>query len=94
MPRRGIRGLSVIAGREDTWRIKPHPSPILYACEQLGVPVERCLMVGDTKVDIWAARASGARSIGVLCGFGSRDELESAGADRILAITSELKDWM
>jgi phosphoglycolate phosphatase len=86
--------IRVIVGREDTWRIKPHPSPILYASEQLGVPVERCLMVGDTRVDIWAARASGARSIGVLCGFGSKHELESAGADRILAVTSELKDWM
>ncbi len=62
--------------------------------EKLEVAVERCLMVGDTRVDIWAARASGARSIGVLCGFGSKNELEKAGADRILAVTSELMDWM
>ncbi len=86
--------IETIIGREDTWRIKPHPGPIQHAAEQLGVSVERCLMVGDTKVDIWAAQAAGARSAGVLCGFGEADELESAGADLILETTSQLKEWM
>ena len=86
--------VQVIVGREDTWRIKPHPSPIQHAAEQLGVSVERCLMVGDTTVDILAARAAGARSVGVLCGFGEEDELERAGADVILKTTGELIRWM
>lgn len=86
--------IQVIVGREDTWRIKPHPSPVRHAAEQLDVPVERCLMVGDTTADIWAARSAGARSVGVLCGFGEKDELERAGADLVLEVTSELKDWM
>jgi phosphoglycolate phosphatase-like HAD superfamily hydrolase len=58
------------------------------------VPVERCLMVGDTTADIRAARAAGARSIGVLCGFGQHEELERAGADLILETTGDLMDWM
>ncbi len=86
--------ISIVTGREDTWRIKPHPSPIHHTAERLGVPVERCLMVGDTTVDIWAARAAGARSAGVLCGFGSQNELERAGADMILKTTTELRTWM
>jgi HAD superfamily hydrolase (TIGR01549 family) len=86
--------VQVITGRDDTWRIKPHPSPVRHTAEQLGVPVHRCLMVGDTTVDIRAAQAAGARSVGVLCGFGSRQELERAGADRILETTGELADWM
>jgi predicted PurR-regulated permease PerM/phosphoglycolate phosphatase-like HAD superfamily hydrolase len=84
----------VIVGREDTWRIKPHPSPVLHAAEQLDVSVERCLMVGDTTADIWAARSAGARSAGVLCGFGEEEELERAGADLILETTSQLNRWM
>lgn len=84
----------VIVGREDTWRIKPHPSPILHAAEELSVQVERCLMVGDTTADMWAARSAGARSAGVLCGFGEQEELERAGADLILKTTTELEDWM
>jgi phosphoglycolate phosphatase len=83
-----------VTGREDTFRIKPHPSPIQHAADQLGVPVERCIMIGDTSVDIWAARAAGARSVGVLCGFGERGELEKAGADMILETTSDLADWL
>jgi phosphoglycolate phosphatase len=84
----------VVVGREDTWRIKPHPSPVRHAADQLGIPIERCLMVGDTTSDIWAARAAGARSAGVLCGFGQEDELDRAGADLILKVTSELTKRM
>ena len=82
--------VQVIAGREDTRRLKPHPSPLLHAAKELGVPIERCLMVGDTTVDIAAARAAGAWAVGVLCGFGRRQELEQAGADLILDTTADL----
>ncbi len=86
--------IRVVTGRDDTWRIKPHPSPVRHTAEKLKVPVKRCLMVGDTTVDIRAAQAAGARSVGVLCGFGDRAELERAGADRIVECTSDLADWM
>ncbi len=82
--------VSTSCGAEDTRRLKPHPAPIRLAAERLGVPVERCLMVGDTTVDIRAARRAGAWSVGVLCGFGRRRELVRAGAHHILASTGEL----
>lgn len=69
---------------------KPSPEPILWAANQMGVEPEGCLMVGDTKVDILAGRAANAQTLGVLCGFGERDELQQAGADLILPLTSEL----
>jgi predicted PurR-regulated permease PerM/phosphoglycolate phosphatase-like HAD superfamily hydrolase len=84
----------VVVGREDTWRIKPHPSPVLHAAERLDLVTERCLLVGDTTTDIYAARSAGARSAGVLCGFGTEAELEGAGADLILNTTSDLGKWM
>jgi HAD superfamily hydrolase (TIGR01549 family) len=86
--------IQVVTGRDDTWRIKPHPSPVRHTAEQLGVAVERCLFVGDSTVDIEAAQAAGAQSVGVLCGFGSREELERAGANLILECTPDLADWM
>ncbi|HID63102.1 MAG TPA: HAD family hydrolase [Anaerolineae bacterium] len=52
---------SVVVTHEDTRRLKPHPEPICYAAERLGVAVERCLMVGDTSVDVRAAKADRAR---------------------------------
>lgn len=83
---------SVVVTHEDTWRLKPHPEPIRHAAKQLGVAVERCLMVGDTRVDIRAAKATGACAVGVLCGFGERGDL--AEADLILESPVELKQWL
>jgi HAD superfamily hydrolase (TIGR01509 family) len=71
---------------------KPFPHPVLWAAEQMGVKPEECLMVGDTVVDIKAGKQAGAQTVGVLCGFGERDELEKAGADLILDSTPQLYD--
>jgi HAD superfamily hydrolase (TIGR01549 family) len=80
----------IVVTRESTWRLKPHPSPVQHAAQLLGLPVERCVMVGDTTVDIKAARRAGAWAVGVLCGFGQREELERAGAHVILEHTAQI----
>lgn len=69
---------------------KPAPDPVLWAARTLGVAPAQCVLIGDTTADVIAARRAGAQSIGVLCGFGERDELEHAGVDAILASTGEL----
>jgi phosphoglycolate phosphatase-like HAD superfamily hydrolase len=91
----GIRDLiAVIAGRDSTWRIKPHPQPVKWAAQQLGVDPMRTLMVGDTTVDIKAGIRAGSWTCAVLCGYGRRAELERAGADLILNTTAELADYL
>lgn len=47
-------------------------------------------MVGDRLHDIHGARANRMRAIGVLWGYGSRSELEDAGADTLVSQPSEL----
>ena len=69
---------------------KPYPDPVLWAARELGVAVENCLMVGDTTVDILAGKRAGAQTVGVLCGFGERGELEHTGANAIIEHTAEL----
>jgi N-acetyl-D-muramate 6-phosphate phosphatase len=69
---------------------KPYPDPILWAAKQMGVAPEACLMVGDTSIDIRAGKAAGTQTVGVLCGFGEKEELCQRGADMILANTAEL----
>jgi phosphoglycolate phosphatase-like HAD superfamily hydrolase len=49
----------------------------------------RCLVVGDTPLDIHAARGAGAVSVGVASGHFSVDELRDAGADHVLASLEE-----
>jgi len=81
---------SAIATSQTCRHTKPYPDPVLWAAVQMGVAPENCLMVGDTVVDIKAGRAAGAQTAGVLCGFGTRRELERAGADVTLTTTSDL----
>ncbi len=56
------------------------------------VEKEKCVMVGDRKYDIEAAVKVGLPNIGVTYGYGSREELETAGAGRICESVQELKE--
>jgi len=71
---------------------KPYPDPVIHAAQAMNIPVENCLMIGDTTVDIRAGKAAGAQTVGVLCGFGEEKELRQRGADLILETTTELVD--
>ncbi|MBV1857221.1 MAG: HAD-IA family hydrolase [Nannocystaceae bacterium] len=60
---------------------KPDPTGLLTACAALGVSPRAAVYVGDTGVDIEAARAANVRSIAVTWGFRDRAALESARPD-------------
>ena len=53
---------------------------LAYALQQTGSEAARSVMVGDREHDIIGANHNGMGSIAVLYGYGSRDELERAGA--------------
>ncbi len=86
------RYFRVAAHAQTAAHTKPHPDPVLWCAEQLGLPPAACVMVGDTAVDPLCGRRAGAQTVGVLCGFGSRAELERAGADLVLEHTAQLAD--
>lgn len=65
---------------------------IAYALEQTGVKSADAVMVGDRHHDIGGAKTNGMRSVGVLFGYGSREELASAGADAIAETVQELQN--
>lgn len=57
---------------------------IEYALHMCGVEDKsKVLMVGDREHDVIGARKAGIDCLGVLYGFGTREELEAAGADYI-----------
>lgn len=43
----------------------------------------RAILSGDREYDIYGGHAAGIQTVGVLYGYGSREELESAGADAL-----------
>ena len=81
---------AAVVGSQTTLRMKPHPDPLLYAAKAMGVDAAACLMIGDTTVDIRTGVSAGAQTVGVLCGFGTEDELLRCGAGLILRTTSDL----
>ena len=81
---------SVVVTSQSVRHTKPFPDPMLYAAERLNIAPKNCLMVGDTTVDIRAARLAGMQSVGVLCGFGREKGFRRAGADLILQSTADL----
>lgn len=49
--------------------MKPHPAPMLHACEQLGKAPEHTLYIGDFKTDVLASRAAGMPCMVVTYGY-------------------------
>lgn len=64
---------------------------ILYCMEHYGLCPETTLMVGDRSHDVLGARAAKVPCVGVLYGFGSRQELIEAGAAAIAEDVQELE---
>ena len=85
----GERFFSAVVTRQDVLRMKPNSEPVRKAASLLGVAPERCLMIGDTAMDMRSARRAGAYAVGVLSGFGERRELERSGAQLILGRRGE-----
>jgi phosphoglycolate phosphatase len=66
------------------------PELLAHILSEQDVSASHSLMVGDRRHDIVGARAVGMRSLGVLWGYGSRHELETAGADQLVERPADL----
>lgn len=55
---------------------------------------EKIAMVGDRKYDILGAKENGILPLGLLCGYGSKKELEAAGAELVFKDLTELKNFL
>jgi len=66
----GLMGyFAVLVGREDVEYPKPHPEPILKALSMLQSEKKIYWMIGDTPMDILAAKAANINSVAVTCGY-------------------------
>jgi phosphoglycolate phosphatase len=79
------RAAVVISG-DSTAHAKPHPLPLLTACERMGVSPAATLYVGDDLRDIQAAQAAGMPSAAAQWGYiGHNGDIHSWGANLIAA---------
>lgn len=57
---------------------------VAHVASAYGVPADRCIVVGDTELDIACARAAGARVVAVATGVHDRERLAARRPDLLL----------
>ncbi|MBO6047396.1 MAG: HAD family hydrolase, partial [Erysipelotrichaceae bacterium] len=82
--------IDVVFGGRDGIPVKPDPLSTNMILNQYGLLPEECLFIGDTYVDIETGHNANMKTIGCLWGFRDINELQSAGADYIVATPEEL----
>ncbi len=78
----------------DTYSPKPSPEPLIECAKQLDVDICECAVVGDSIVDIKAGKAAGAKTVAVLSGIFSFEELKREEPDLILESIMELSEFI
>lgn len=77
--------LAPVLGARDGVPRKPDPTVPLQIAGGWGLPAPAILYLGDTNTDMKTARAAGMFAVGALWGFREREELQSSGAQALVA---------
>lgn len=85
-----IKYFDVVAGASMDEKRNRKGDVIKYALEKGGFGKDSTVMIGDREHDIFGAKENSLASIGVLYGYGSREELEKAGADYIAEAVEDI----
>ena len=74
---------------------KPHPAPMLHACEQAGSRPENCVYIGDAQRDVEAGRNANMHTLVALFGyFMDDDRPHEWQADGVLEQPLDLLAWL
>lgn len=66
-----------IIGKEDVTHPKPHQEPIIKAVDSINIDIagDQIYMIGDTILDLESACRANVQGIGVLSGYGKKEDL-------------------
>jgi len=88
------RAACVVAG-DTTPYAKPHPAPLLYACDLLQVDPKHCIYIGDAERDIQAGNRAGMTTIAALFGYiPSFETTLQWGADHYVNTVEEILPYV
>lgn len=82
----------LILGGDSLKEKKPSPAPLLHVSKTLDVEVKKCLMIGDSKNDIFAANACNMHSVGVTYGYNYGQKIDVFEPSYVIDDFSELLD--
>jgi HAD superfamily hydrolase (TIGR01549 family) len=81
---------TVVVTGDDVVKAKPSPDVFDMAADRLNVPIDHCIVVGDSVWDMLAAARRRALGVGLLSGGYSQGELEQSGAFRVYADPADM----
>ncbi len=81
---------TVLVGGDCLPQRKPAPEPLLHACQQLAVAPTECVMIGDSRNDIGAARAAMMAVACVTYGYNHGEPIAAAEPDLVVDSLIEL----
>jgi 2-phosphoglycolate phosphatase len=88
------RAACVVSG-DTTAHSKPHPAPMLHACNLIKHNPHDCLYIGDAKRDIEAGKNARMQTITARWGYlGENDKPENWQADAIIDHPREILEWI
>jgi phosphoglycolate phosphatase len=88
-----IESFAFIAGYDSGFGAKPEPGICLGFCRSMELHPAECVMIGDSSHDLVSGRAAGMRTVAVLTGLATRDELAPL-ADAVIESIGELPVWL
>jgi phosphoglycolate phosphatase len=88
------RAACIISG-DSTGNPKPHPEPMLAACQQAGVHPHECVYIGDASHDIIAGKSVQMKTLAAVYGYiKPNDNPASWGADALIDSPEQLTTWI
>ena len=80
----------IVCGAKPSVPIKPDPTAALQIADELHIPPEQFVYLGDTNTDMQTANAAGMFPAGALWGFRTAEELSANGAKVLLKTPQEV----
>jgi phosphoglycolate phosphatase len=86
--------MALVIGGDSLPHKKPHASVLQHVMQHFGVAADRTLHVGDSGIDVTAARQAGVAAWAVPWGYNSGQPIAAHRPDRILAHWDDLVPWV
>ena len=71
-------------GADSVPKQKPDPAPLLHLAKEMKKTIDQCIMVGDSKNDIKAAKNASMESIGVSYGYNYNEHISDYNPDKVV----------